>query len=321
VFSLAESLQSYLISFVISKYHVQTMCNGLSAKNTILTCNAVSEAASFLENHGSNGRIQIDQPPMLTEFEGGFQIWGEEPENPSDYFWGRTARAMAHDALRWFARGGTHLNYYMFWGSYNRGRQAAAGITNMYASEVTLCPSGQRHQPKFGHFQTLHQLIADIAPTLLASKTALNNGRPIEILNKDGVWEFGEDQLMFEYRTGQIDSQDVIFVENNAGDEIVARVYLGANQNISKRLTMSPRSSTVLIDGLVGFDSASIDPRFMAFERVFSKGPNVPLLLDWTEWQEPIGAACNDPMTRIMDFPMEQTKLNVDSQVYSDYAW
>ena len=64
------------------------MCNGLSAENTILTCNAISEGVDFLERHGFNGRVQIDQPAMLTEFEGGFQIWGEDPHNPSDYFWG-----------------------------------------------------------------------------------------------------------------------------------------------------------------------------------------------------------------------------------------
>ena len=47
------------------------MCNGLSAENTILTCNALSEGVDFLESHGFNGRVQVDQPPMFTEFEGG----------------------------------------------------------------------------------------------------------------------------------------------------------------------------------------------------------------------------------------------------------
>lgn len=317
-----RSLQSALSQLVCTlQMYMQTMCNGFSAENTILTCNAISEATTFLENHGDNGRVQIDQPPMFTEFEGGFQIWGEDSENPTDYFWGRTARAMAHDALRWFARGGTHLNYYMFWGSYNRGRQAAAGITNMYAKEAILCPSGQRHQPKFGHFQVLHQVLADIAPTLLASDTALNTGRPIEILDRGGDWIIGEDQLMFRYRPRQRDLHDVIFIENNAGDQVKARVFLGKSQAISKELSMAPLSSIVLINGMIVFDSALINPRFMAFERVFSKEPNVPLLLDWTEWEEPIGASGDIPRTKTSIVPIEQTKLNVESQVYSDYAW
>jgi hypothetical protein len=59
----------------------------------------------------------------------------------------------------------------------------------------------------------------------------------------------------------------------------------------------------------------------MAFERVFSKGENNPLLLDWEQWQEPIGAPATDSLTKTSTFPIEQTKLNVASHVYSDYAW
>lgn len=49
--------------------------------------------------------------------ESGFQIWGDTPSEPSDYFWGRTARDFARDGVRWFARGGSHLNYYMLSGA------------------------------------------------------------------------------------------------------------------------------------------------------------------------------------------------------------
>ena len=35
----------------------------------------------------------------------GFQDWGETPEKPNDYFWGRTAADAAREVLRWFARG------------------------------------------------------------------------------------------------------------------------------------------------------------------------------------------------------------------------
>jgi hypothetical protein len=82
-----------------------TMCNGLTANNTIHTCNAIDEGAEWLESYGKNGRIQVDQPPIFTEFEEGFQTYGESPSHPSDYFWGRTTRASARQALQWFARG------------------------------------------------------------------------------------------------------------------------------------------------------------------------------------------------------------------------
>ncbi len=41
-----------------------TMCNGLSANNTIHTCNAIDNGAAWLENYGDTGRIQVDQPPL-----------------------------------------------------------------------------------------------------------------------------------------------------------------------------------------------------------------------------------------------------------------
>ncbi|CAJ1969210.1 unnamed protein product [Cylindrotheca closterium] len=291
-----------------------TMCNGLSAENTILTCNGISECADFLESHGFNGRVQVDQPPMLTEFEGGFQIWGEDPHNPSDYFWGRPASVMAHDALRWFARGGTHLNHYMFWGSYNRGRQAAAGITNMYAKEAMLCPSGQRHQPKFGHFQALHQALASLAPILLASESALEKGQQVEILNDDGKWEYGDDQLLYQYQADEHSRDVVSILENNANTSVITRF----GHNV---IVMDPYSSILLKNEIREFDSSVIGPRFQAFERVFSKGQHGPKLLDWEDWQEPIGAPSNLPATVVANHPIEQTKLNVDAQVYSDYAW
>jgi Glycosyl hydrolases family 35 len=45
---------------------VWTMCNGLSANNTIVTCNGEC-STKWLEDYGSSGRIQVDQPPMWSE--------------------------------------------------------------------------------------------------------------------------------------------------------------------------------------------------------------------------------------------------------------
>lgn len=89
---------------------IWTMCNGLSAKNTIQTYNGM-DAIPWLAKNGGNGRIQIDQPALFTEAELGFQLWGIGPEyyflqnkkeNPNrlKYMYGVTARSAAKDALR-----------------------------------------------------------------------------------------------------------------------------------------------------------------------------------------------------------------------------
>ena len=125
--------------------------------------------------------------PLQTEFEAGFQIWGDDATDPSDYFWGQTAREYAFRAWRWIARGGTHLNYYMLSGGYNRDRMAAAGITNQYASDAPLCASGQRRHPKFDHLQTLHALMQEYAHVLLTSPSRAWPER-VEIKEHRGNW-------------------------------------------------------------------------------------------------------------------------------------
>ena len=84
------------------------MCNGDTANNTINTCNGYGgDCTRFLEEGGQSGRILKDHPAIWTENEGGFQIWGDDPDHTSDYFWGRTARDLAYETLAWFARGGS----------------------------------------------------------------------------------------------------------------------------------------------------------------------------------------------------------------------
>jgi hypothetical protein len=121
-----------------------TMCNGLSSPQTLSTCNGPrGKCIDWMERNGDTGRIQVDQPALFTEFQGGFQTWGETSQHPSIYFWGVTARTKARFALKWLARGGSHINYYMWFGGYHRGRSSGGGITNMYASDVALCSSGE----------------------------------------------------------------------------------------------------------------------------------------------------------------------------------
>mmetsp|Transcript_15495 Transcript_15495/g.17743 ORF Transcript_15495/g.17743 Transcript_15495/m.17743 type:complete len:949 (+) Transcript_15495:23-2869(+) len=303
-----------------------TMCNGLSANNTIQTCNAINNGAEWLESHGGNNRIQVDQPALLTEFEEGFQDWGETPGNPNDYFWGRNARAATKEALRWFARGGTHLNYYMFFGGYNRGRQAAGGIGNWYATDAALCSSGQRHQPKFSHYQSLHQVIAGIASILLTAETALGNEKLVEVMNNDKKWVIGKKQRRFEYFVNSLvrpkSFNQVIFVENDASEEVVIRIpIINGKAQKYQQFSLAPSSAILVVDGVLEFDSATINPNSMSFKREFMASSSIPALLGWSSWPERIGAEIGDPMTLVDKTPFEQTRLNVESSVWSDYAW
>jgi len=300
---------------------VWTMCNGLSAPTTITSFNGDTTGSSWLEHRGDNGRVQVDQPALWTEDEGGFQIWGDDPKHVSNYFWGRTARDMAYNALQWFARGGSHLNYYMWWGGYNYGRSPAAGIMNMYAAEAPMCPSGERRQPKFAHFQSLHESIADIAPILLGAPTALFRNESVEFMNEHGSWQRsnGMDQKLFRYNTREgRHVHEAVFVENNVNRSHVMRAFLlnGTNERIFE---LQPYSAMLFVDGSVSFDSAALYPPSFKLTR---KTRNDPVaMLDWASWREPVGSLWENPDTVVDTAPIEQTALLANMSMSSDYAW
>ena len=95
-------------------FHVNVpwiMCNGASANNTINTCNG-NDCADFLERNGQSGRIMIDQPALWTENEGWFEGWTDDTVHESTHS-NRTPEDVAYTVVRWFARGGSHMNYYV----------------------------------------------------------------------------------------------------------------------------------------------------------------------------------------------------------------
>jgi len=74
-----------------------------------------------------------NQPALWTEnWPGWFQDWGQgKPKRP--------AVDVAYSAVRWFARGGTHMNYYMWHGGTTFARwPGGPGITNSYDYDAPI---------------------------------------------------------------------------------------------------------------------------------------------------------------------------------------
>jgi hypothetical protein len=317
---------------------VWTMCNGLSANTTINTCNGYGEggacSTNWLEQRGQNGRIQVDQPALWTESEMGFQVWGESPLRPSDYFWGQTARDVTGDVLRWFARGGSHVNHYMFWGGYNRAHgSAAGGITNAYATDAPLCSHGQPRQPKFDHLKSMHQVIASISEILTRSPTALSNGIPLQYRKRGtSLWETGTKQLAFGYGgfKRNYEGETVLFVEKNSNHYVEVQIPRTLMENVTRTapivLQLQPWEALVLDgNGTVLFSSANIDPKALSYHR--TKIPSVPIY-SWETWDEPMllgpqdrmaGAEVLTPVVK-GDKPQELTRLLLYSNASTEYV-
>ena len=80
-------------------------------------------------------------------------MWGESPSHVTSYFWGRTIADITFAIAQWFARGGSHMNYYMYFGGNHYGHFAGSGITAGYAQDASMCSDSLPHEPKFSHLQ------------------------------------------------------------------------------------------------------------------------------------------------------------------------
>ena len=156
-----------------------TMCNGATASSTINTCNG-QDCSSYLEQHGQNGKVLLSQPGLWTENEGGFQTWGgAPPPGKEPYFWGRSIGDQSLSVMKWFARGGSHMNYYMWVGGNQFGRWTGDAITTMYAVDAMVCPDGLPHEPKFTQMTAMHNAIAAVSDRIVGDVDQLNKAKKL----------------------------------------------------------------------------------------------------------------------------------------------
>ena len=291
------------------------MCNGQSANNTINTCNG-DDCAGFIDGGGQSGRILVDQPAMWTENEGWFEELGMAT-HPEDDWSDRRPEDMAFVVARWFARGGSHMNYYMYHGGNHYDRTAAGGTTNMYANGVNLHSDGLPNEPKHSHLNQLHYLIAQVSGDLLGIEA--QSKYPVVLqwrFNDSQEWTNGTEQLAYEY--GQ-----TVFIESSAS------LYL-QTQYKGQVYNMAPTTVLILQGGKIIFNSSDVAP--VKVQRVNTPVWDAPL--DWQVWSEgvysysavpssspattgPFAVPAGIPALRTSR-PVEQLNLTRD---LTDYSW
>ena len=296
-----------------------TMCNGETANNTINTCNG-KDCVSYLEKHGQSGRILIDQPALWTENEGGFQAWGGAPPPGTEpYFWGRATAEQALSVMRWIARGGSHMDYYMWVGGSNFGRWAGDGITTMYASDATLCPDGLPHEPKFSHLRAMHEALAAAADDLLGHPAQLDKSETISGGDGAVAYVYGDVAFLeaallrdahFTWRghTYDVPRASSSLVRVSSG-EVVFNSRDGSKSSApTSERTVRPATATADADAYADADARS---------STSSLGP-------WKAWQEPIEAADAErwyptSARRTAPAPIEMTNLTGGLTTFAFY--
>ncbi len=193
------------------------MCSG-SAPGSIETING------FLAHHGLERQFKEhpDQPAIWTEnWPGWYDTWGYSHH-------ARSPEHVAYGVARFFAGGGTGVNYYMWHGGTNFGRESMYLQTTSYDFDAPLDEYGMETR-KSRHLAKLHKILADASGILLhldspeirkiGNKASAfiydgkSKGRLVFLCNDDtGV----PASISFEGRTYELKPASVVIIRNNS---------------------------------------------------------------------------------------------------------
>jgi beta-galactosidase len=280
------------------------MCNGASANNTINSCNG-NDCSGFIESHGQSGRILIDQPALWTENEQWYANFGDNTNENITQGFNRSPQDDAFAVARWFARGGSHMNYYMWHGGNNYGSSGFAGGTVSYADGANLHSDGLPHEPKKSHLQALHFTIAKYATDIVTNPALANKGVVVPYLNNQtGKFENGTQQQVFTYG-------NVAFLESSAP------VYVTVLYN-NQQYDMAPNSMLIFYNNQIVYNTDAVTP-------VPGYRAIVPVVetFQWQAWVEPVavGSASTVPPLQVIksQSPLEQLQITIDLTDYLYY--
>ncbi|QCD83343.1 beta-galactosidase [Vigna unguiculata] len=135
------------------------MCRQQDAPYDIIdTCNAY-----YCDGFKPNSP---NKPTIWTEnWDGWYTQWGEKlPHRPVE--------DLAFAVARFFQRGGSFQNYYMYFGGTNFGRTAGGPLQiTSYDYDAPIDEYGLLHEPKWGHLKDLHTALKLCEPALVSANS------------------------------------------------------------------------------------------------------------------------------------------------------
>jgi hypothetical protein len=259
------------------------MCMQGDIATVINTCNGFY-CEDYVPGHVAT---YPNQPLMWTEnWPGWMQDWGEaRPARPS--------QDVAYASARWFAKGGTHMNYYMWHGGTNFDRWSGGPyIVTSYDYDVALDEYGYPSEPKYSHSAALHSVLIKFADTLLS------NDIPATI-------SLGNNLQADVYGTG---STQLAFLSNISPSNNATVTF----QNQSYFL---PAWSVSLVGGGKLLYNTNVLPSYSTPS--FADNPKKEVIrAPFTGyWAEPVGVWGTG-----QSFPSPPMQLDVTHD-YSDYLW
>ena len=277
------------------------MCNGFSAANTINTYNG-NDGALYADAHS---KLYPGQPLAWTENEGWFQEWDREPLSGRD---NRTPQDMAYVVMKWFARGGAHHNYYMWYGGNNFGRLTGSCITTMYADGVNLHYDMLANEPKKTHLSKLHDLLDTYSLSLLTNPSQVDNATKV-LVYSESQHKFVNATYQFAY-VYTASGQGVAFLENSVNTTALVQ-FRETNFSL-------PGLSSSLVDlstpdrATEVYNSAKVHSEGLPTKRTYA---TLSGKFPWSVWAENVGQLDG---AFAAGRPLEQLNVTED---HSDYLF
>ncbi|KAH9288853.1 hypothetical protein KI387_032970, partial [Taxus chinensis] len=259
------------------------MCKQADAPDPIInTCNGFY-CDGFIPN--SNGK-----PKLWTEnYVGWFQAFGGAvPYRPVE--------DLAFSVARFFEKGGTLQNYYMYHGGTNFGRTAGGPfIATSYDYDAPIDEYGMLRQPKWGHLKDLHNAIKLCEPALI---------------NSDPVYRYlgpGLEAHLYYAESGTCSA----FLANTDKTQDSVATFNGNKYSLPAwSVSILPDCKNVIFNtAMVASITSSIQSNIMV-KTYGTIGPT------WKWYNEPIGVWGRNSFTK--NGLMDQINMTGDS---SDYLW
>ncbi|CAA6662429.1 unnamed protein product [Spirodela intermedia] len=208
----------------------------------------------------------------------------------------RPVEDLAFAVARFFQRGGTFQNYYMYHGGTNFGHSSGGPfIATSYDYDAPIDEYGIIRQPKWGHLRDLHKTIKLCEGALIATDPSYSSLGP------------NLEAHVYKAETGSC----VAFLANIDAVSDAVVTFNGNSYHLPAwSVSILPDCKTVV------FNSAQINSQALKLEARYMKSLVQTSSEAWSSIDEPVGVSKSSAFAR--DGLLEQINTTADS---SDYLW
>ncbi|KAI4386046.1 hypothetical protein MLD38_004016 [Melastoma candidum] len=213
----------------------------------------------------------------------------------------RPAEDLAFAVARFFMRGGTFQNYYMYHGGTNFGRTSGGPfITTSYDYDSPIDEYGILRQPKWGHLRDVHMAIKLCEEALLATDPSISS--------------LGSNLEAAIYETGS--GSCSAFLANTGTSDVTVTFNGNSYQLPAWSVSILPDCNNVALN-TAKINAISTDPRFTNEPLKYSlEDASNGVSSRWSWLSEPVGISKANAFTRTG--LLEQINTTADK---SDYMW